>query len=348
MLCSLARGAALGRRALGQPAARRLSAAAARADGFNAGLPGRSVAVPVVALGLYGLGWAATEDGRITQLTKDFEATMKGMDPEQLNATIPSPKVVWNLFWPIATGLLASLFESIAARLALSPDMAFLCGPALDADFMAPTSIALLSFPTEHPAFVEALWDQRGVDKVWNIVNVYRTLPPEQHDDVLTNAAIIAAKAAASPRGAALDAAPFIWMVTKESAGPCAPAGVEGLAHLWQKQRVAVLKAPVVSELDALRRSASPARMLVGELANRLLSRMALDVPAFEADAEAARAYSLALLGPAPAADTKTIWQSTGARAARAAPPRLRDARALTLQHAPCPRPLPLRAPAQE
>lgn len=307
------RAASLGRRLLAQPAARRLlSTPAARADGFSAGLPPRSVGVPIIAFGLYGLGWAVTEDGRITQMTKDFESTMKNMDPEKLNATIPSPDVVWNLVWPIATGLLTSLFESIAARLALSSDMAFLCDQALDADFMAPTSIALLSFPADHPGFVEALWDRRGVDKVWNIINVYRTLPPEQHDDVLTNACIIAAKAAASPRGTRLDATPFVWMLTKESCGPCASAGIEGLAHLWQRQRVAVLKAPVISELQGLRTSTLPTRLLVGELANRLLCRMAMDTPAFQTDADAARAYSLALLGPAPSADKKTVWQSTG------------------------------------
>lgn len=325
MLGALRVGPALVRRL--QPVARKLSASTARTDGFNAGLPGRSVAVPVVALGLYGLGWAVTEDGRITQMTKDFETTMKTMDPEKLNATIPSPNVVWNLCWPIATGLLTSLFESIAARLAMSSDMAFLCDTALDADFMAPTSIALLSFPADHPAFVQALWQHRGVDKIWNIINVYRTLPPEQHDDVLTNACIIASKAAASPRGKSLDAAPFVWMVTKESCGPCAPAGIEGLAHVWQRQRLAVLKAPVISELDSLRKSTSPTRMLVGELANRLLSRMAMDVPAFEADAEAARAYSLSVLGPAPAEEPRTIWQSTGAR--DALPPARRAAAAV-------------------
>lgn len=67
----------------------------------------------------------------------------------------------------------------------------FLCTEALDADYMAPTAIALLSFPVDHPPFVEALWAQGAVTKVSHILSIYRTLPLDQHDDVLTNAALI-------------------------------------------------------------------------------------------------------------------------------------------------------------
>lgn len=359
MLNLLGRRSAAALRARAQPVVRRLLSSTSDA-GFKSGLPGPGVAVPFVALGLYAVGWKATEDGQLEvrpsprrprpcaaplvgpsrahrpsalpgrrmwrpaaacsrtshrtavhacslaplppplppsvsasfpsfrarrvplpsvpvrrsssvrhpssvsqHLTREFEASMKTMTPEQLAATIPSPTVLWNLVWPIGTGLLTSVFESLAARLALAPDMryaaatgavwwasrarraegrvralgmwrgqrgreertpaalaprsapalsthlrpssvirhpssvhpsSFLCTEALDADYMAPTAIALLSFPVDHAPFVESLWAQGAVDKVAHILAIYKTLPPDQHDDVLTNAALIGAR----------------------------------------------------------------------------------------------------------------------------------------------------------
>lgn len=271
--------------------------------------------LPFVALGFWGAGWMLADDGRIEGLTQDFEKTMKGMDEKKMQATIPEPKVMFMLGWPLAAGMMMALFESVTAKFARSPDMKFMCGPAMEADFMAPTAIALLSFAAEHPAFVTDLWRLGAVERVWNILGVYRTLPPEQHDEVLVNACMLGCKAAGTAQGkASLDAGVFAWMITKEPGGQTAQAGIEGLAHLWPTQRLAVLKSPAVTELDALRSSLSPNKLFLGELANRLLSRMAADAPAFESDAEAARAYSLSMLGDAPAAEARTLWQASGAR----------------------------------
>lgn len=294
-------------------ASRRALATPAASDGFQQALPGRGYIAPFVALGAFGAGWWMTTDDRISGLTKDYDAKMKEMDPAKRDAPFPPPVVVINLMWPIATGLLTSLFESIAARLALSSDMKFLCGPALDSDFMAPTSIALLSFPADHASFVTALWEQGAVDRVWQILHMYKGAPKEQHDEFLTNACLIASKAAGSPKGKDLDASIFVWMIVKERNAPTVPAGIEGLAHLWERQRVQVLKQPVITELDALRTGSFPTRTLVGELANRLLCRMQLDVEGFEADEQRAREYSIEKFGRGPAIETRTVWQSAGA-----------------------------------
>jgi hypothetical protein len=138
----------------------------------------------------------------------------------------PTPKQLASHLWPFFAGHLAMLFESVACKFAATDDFRWLCTDAMNDDIKATVALCLVTAPAEHsPAFVRAVAEQGTLRRVNEIVMIYKTLPREQHDDVLTNACVLAAKVAAiedlRDSGLALD--DFLWMLPTDKVGHSQP-----------------------------------------------------------------------------------------------------------------------------
>ena len=204
-----------GLRASARSVPRRWSSTNARTDGFNEALPRRDVLAPIACCGIYGFAWMMAEEGTVKSLVESVEMNT---DP---NAW-PTPKQLASHLWPFFAGHLAMLFESVACKFAATDDFRWLCTDAMNDDIKATVALCLVTAPAEHsPAFVRAVAEQGTLRRVNEIVMIYKTLPREQHDDVLTNACVLAAKVAAiedlRDSGLALD--DFLWMLPTDKVG---------------------------------------------------------------------------------------------------------------------------------
>ena len=62
-------------------------------------------------------------------------------------------------------------------------------------DMKAAVALCLLVAPAEHSAaFVRTVNEHGTLRRIKEVVQIYKTLPREQHDDVMTNACVITAK----------------------------------------------------------------------------------------------------------------------------------------------------------
>jgi len=313
-LCARAASRTLPRLLLRNPQSRTLQTSA-RTDGFNEALPRRDVVAPIFCGAIFGFSWWMAEEGTIEPLVENIEMNT---DPQAW----PTPKQILHHLWPLLAGNFAMMFESVACKFTQTKDMTWLCTTAMNDDLKATVALCLLVAPAEHsPAFVRAMCEQGTMPRLRDIVQIYKTLPREQHDDVLTNACIIACKLAAMPdlRDQGLSIADFLWMAPQESAYQYTPYGIEGLAHLWQSQSAEFLRKGGylrISELTAgppLRPSKKDSSIVNQELAGRLLARTAecsseLHAEAAKLEAALSRAERVA----GPASGKRTIWQATG------------------------------------
>jgi len=213
--------------------ARRLAAVMATASarsGFAQALPRRDVVFPLVTCGILAGGlYYLAEEGKVKALVAGIEMNT---DP---NAW-PTPKQFFSVTWPWVAGTVMMLFDSVACKFASTSDFKFLCTDALNDDINATVSLCILAAPAEHSApFVNAIAETGALARVNEIVQIYKTLPRDQHDETLTNACVIASKAAADPnlREKALPIADFLWMMPSGAPQLYAPYGAEGVAHLW-------------------------------------------------------------------------------------------------------------------
>ena len=206
----------------------------ARTDGFNEALPRGDLVVPVICTAMYGFSWWAADEGRIQALAETVEVNT---DP---NAN-PTPKQMFHHFWPYAAGTLGMLFESVACKFSKTADMKWLCTTALNDDTNAAIALSILTPPAEFsPAFVRAICDYPGaLQRIKDIIHIYKTLPREQHDDVVVNACVVAAKVAAMPdlKAQGLGLGDFVWMLPGDKAHLYAQYGLEGIAALWKDVR---------------------------------------------------------------------------------------------------------------
>merc|ERR1719310_920955 len=214
-------------------AARRLlSGNAARSDGFTEALPRGDIVAPLVFTAVYGFSWWMAGEGRIKELAMKVDINT---DPNKN----PTVNQMFHHIWPYVAGSIGTLFDSVACKFAATKDMDWLCTVALNDDTNAAVALSLLVPPAENsPAFVKAILDKPGtLRRVKEIVHIYKTLPREQHDDVVVNACILAAKVASMPelREQGLQVADFVWMMPPEKAHLYTQYGVEGLAALWQQ-----------------------------------------------------------------------------------------------------------------
>ena len=170
-------------------APRRLSTTPApRTDGFNEALPRGDVVAPIVFGGLFAGAWYMAEEGRIKPLIDEIEPST---DP---NAW-PTPKQMFGHIWPFVASTLGMIFESVACKFSQTTDMAWLCTDAMNDDMKAAVALCLLVAPAEHSAaFVRTVNEHGTLRRIKEVVQIYKTLPREQHDDVMTNACVITAK----------------------------------------------------------------------------------------------------------------------------------------------------------
>ena len=170
-------------------APRRLSTTPApRTDGFNEALPRGDVVAPIVFGGLFAGAWYMAEEGKIKPLIEEIEPST---DP---NAW-PTPKQMFGHIWPFVASTLGMIFESVACKFSQTTDMAWLCTDAMNDDMKAAVALCLLVAPAEHSAaFVRTVNEHGTLRRIKEVVQIYKTLPREQHDDVMTNACVITAK----------------------------------------------------------------------------------------------------------------------------------------------------------
>jgi len=188
MLARLRNAAALRVFARASSHGRRGLQTSARTDGFNDALPRRDIVAPIICTGVYGFSWWMAEEGRIKKMVEEIELNT---DTEAW----PTPKQMLNHFWPFLAGTLAMVFESVACKFSQTEDMRWLCTTAMNDDLKATVALCLLVAPAEHsPAFVRAVCEHGTMIRLKEIVQIYKTLPRDQHDDVLTNACVIASK----------------------------------------------------------------------------------------------------------------------------------------------------------
>mmetsp|Transcript_67487 Transcript_67487/g.112203 ORF Transcript_67487/g.112203 Transcript_67487/m.112203 type:complete len:504 (+) Transcript_67487:140-1651(+) len=296
--------------------ARRLqSTSAPRTDGFTEALPRRDVVAPIICCGVYGLSWWMAEEGRIKGLVEQIEMNT---DPQAW----PTPKQLLNHFWPFVAGTMAMMLESVACKFAATEDMHWLCTTAMDDDLKATVALCLLVAPAEHsPAFVRAVCEHGTMRRVKEIITIYKTLPREQHDDVLTNACVLGAKVAADPelRAQGLSLADFVWMMPAEQALMYTPYGTEGIAQLWQDDTGLLLRGGAVLRLAELahgplfRPTKKDSSIVNQELAGRLLGRLMEQRTRLLAEAQTLEEALLrAQRSAGPATGKRTIWQATG------------------------------------
>ena len=159
-----------------------------RTDGFNEALPRGDVVAPIVFGGLFAGAWYMAEEGRIKPLIDEIEPST---DP---NAW-PTPKQMFGHVWPFVASTLGMIFESVACKFSQTTDMAWLCTDAMNDDMKAAVALCLLVAPAEHSAaFVRTVNEHGTLRRIKEVVQIYKTLPREQHDDVMTNACVITAK----------------------------------------------------------------------------------------------------------------------------------------------------------
>ena len=219
-----------------------------RTDGFNEALPRGDVVAPIVFGGLFAGAWYMAGEGRIKPLIEEIEPST---DP---NAW-PTPKQMFGHVWPFVASTLGMIFESVACKFSQTTDMAWLCSDAMNDDMKAAVALCLLVAPAEHSsAFVSTINDHGTLRRIKEVVQIYKTLPREQHDDVMTNACVITAKVSAMPelRADGLEAEDFVWMMPEDKAHLYTASGIEGLAHTWQADPKAMLRAGGATRLAEL------------------------------------------------------------------------------------------------
>ena len=266
------------RSTVAQAVRRRLLSTEARTDGFNEALPRRDLVAPLVCASVYAFSWFAADEGRIQSLAEKVDVNT---DPSKN----PTPNQVFHHLWPYVAGTLGMLFESVACKFSQTKDMDWLCTAALNDDTNAAVALSLLVPPAENsPAFVRAICERHGVlRRTKEIVHIYKTLPREQHDDVVVNACILAAKVAAMPelRDQGLGVADFVWMMPADKAHLYTQYGIEGLAALWKEDTKAFLCSGGVLRLYELvdgyplRPKKSESSAVIQLLAHRLVNQCA-------------------------------------------------------------------------
>ena len=202
---------------------RRLSSSALRNDGFNEALPRGDVVAPIIFGSFFAGAWYMADEGRIKPMIEEIEPNT---DP---NAW-PTPKQMFGHIWPFIASTLGMIFESVACKFTQTSDMKWLCTIAMNDDMKAAVALCLLVAPAEHSsAFVHAINEHGTLRRIKEVVQIYKTLPRDQHDDVMTNACVITAKVAAMPalRDDSLGADDFVWMMPEDKA-PVACACAQG------------------------------------------------------------------------------------------------------------------------
>jgi hypothetical protein len=260
---------------------RRLSSAP-RDDGFTEALPRRDVIAPLFCAGVYGFTWIMADEGRVQSLADNVDVNT---DP---NAW-PTPNQVFHHLWPFIAGTFGMLFESAACKFTQTSDMDWLCKQALQDDTKAAVALCLLTAPAEHsPAFVRAVFEHGTMPRIKEIIQIYKTLRRAEHDELLVNAAVLTAKAAALPdlQSDGLGLADFVWMVPDDKAYLYAPYGLEGIGWLWQKDKKTLLTSGGIARVAELmdgpmlpipRPTKAESSMANMELAERLMGRFVED-----------------------------------------------------------------------
>ena len=217
---------------------RRLLSSSARTDGYTEALPAQDFIAPIFMAGVYGFSWWMADEGRIKQLAEKVDINT---DPNKN----PTANQIFHHVWPYIAGSLGTLFDSVACKFTKTKDMDWLCTVALNDDTNAAVALSLLIPPAENSApFVRAICERPGaLRRVKEIVQIYKTLPREQHDDVVVNAAILAAKVAnmADLKEEGMGVADFVWMMPSDKAHLYTQYGIEGLAALWKEDTKAFL-----------------------------------------------------------------------------------------------------------
>jgi hypothetical protein len=286
-----------------------------RTDGFNEALPRGDVVAPIVFGGLFAGAWYMAEEGRIKPLIDEIEPST---DP---NAW-PTPKQMFGHIWPFVASTLGMIFESVACKFSQTTDMAWLCTDAMNDDIKAAVALCLLVAPAEHSAaFVRTVNEHGTLRRIKEVVQIYKTLPREQHDDVMTNACVITAKVSAVPelRADGLGAEDFVWMMPEDQAHLYTASGIEGLAHTWQADPKAMLRAGGATRLAELaagvpfRYPKKENSVANQELARRVLGRLAAKREELLREGRELEALLLREQKSAgTATQRKTIWQATG------------------------------------
>ena len=307
--------ALVARRPLALPRPRRMMSTEPRSDGFTEALPKGDIIAPIIFGGLFAGSWYFAEEGVLKPAVEAIETNTDE------NAW-PSPKQLAGHIWPLVASTLAMVFESVACKFSQTSDMKWLCTDALNDDLKAAIALCLLVAPAEHsPAFVHAINEHGALRRIKEVVQIYKTLPREQHDDVMTNACVISAKVATLPelRADGLPMEDFVWMMPQRQALLYTPCGIEGLAHMWEADPKAMLVGGGATRLAELaegmpfRYPTKDNSVAYQELARRLLGRLAckrdeLLAQARALEAELLRERKLEGNKAAP----KTIWQRTG------------------------------------
>ena len=145
----------------------------------SAALPRGDFVAPIVFGAIYGFSWWMAGEGNIKALAEKVEINT---DPTQN----PTPTQLFHHIWPYVAGSLGTLFDSVACRFSQTGDMDWLCNVALNDDTNAAVALSVLTPPAENsPAFLRAILERAGAfRRVKEIVQIYKTLPREQHDDV--------------------------------------------------------------------------------------------------------------------------------------------------------------------
>ena len=297
---------------------RRLCSTGPRNDGFNEALPRGDIVAPIIFGGLFAGAWYIAEEGRIKPMVEDIEPQT---DPEQY---MPTPKQLFGHIWPLVASTLGMIFESIACKFSQTSDMKWLCTECMNDDMKAAVALCLLVAPAEHsPAFVRAINEHGTLRRIKEVVQIYKTLPREQHDDVMTNACVICAKASAMAdlKADGMGAEDFVWMMPEDKAYMYTACGIEGLAHTWQADPKTMLRGGGATRLAELV-AGTPFRypkkensVANQELARRLLGRLAAKQPELLSQASALEAQLLReqkQSGDHHGGRRKTIWQATG------------------------------------
>ena len=98
----------------------------------------------------------------------------------------PTPNQIFHHLWPFFAGTLGMMFESVACKFSKTDDFKWLCTEAMNDDTKAAVALCLLVAPAEHsPAFVRAVCAHGTMPRIKEIVQIYKTLPRDQHDDLL-------------------------------------------------------------------------------------------------------------------------------------------------------------------
>lgn len=251
-----------------------------RTDGFDEALPRRDIIAPLFFAGVYAGSWVAADEGRIQSLAEKVDVNT---DPTKN----PTPTQLFHHLWPYVAGTLGMLFESVACKFSQTKDMEWLCTTALNDDVNAAVALSLLTPPAEFsPAFTRAICDRKGaLRRVNEIVQIYKTLPRDQHDDVVVNACVVMAKVAALPelKAEGLAVADFSWMMPAGEKAPLyAQYGLEGLQMLWQSDTRGllasggVLRTYELLEGSPLRPSKLESSVINQLLAHRLFNQFVL------------------------------------------------------------------------